>query len=59
MRDGVVHVEQLQPLSQDHLVLLRRQREGIGEMVEQRIPAHPGIDLMEEDALGVSPQPKR
>src|SRR5712691_7761489 len=57
--DRVVDVEQLEILGHHHLVLLGGERQRVGEMVEQRIAPHAGLDLMEEDPLGVAPQPER
>ena len=51
-------VQHLEPFPQDHLVLLRGERQGIGVVIEERIAAHPGFHLMEIDPLGVSPKPK-
>ena len=59
MRDGVVDVQEVDPFLQHDLVLLGRQRERVGEVVEQRIAAHPRLDLMEVDPLGVSVEAER
>src|SRR5881409_1785043 len=58
MRDGVMHVHQLELLAQRDLVLLDGQRERVGRVLEQRIVG--GHDLVEGDALGEpAPQPER
>src|SRR4029077_14756892 len=51
-----MYVQQLELLPERHLVLLRREGERVGVMVEQRIPAHPGLYLMEVHPLGVPAQ---
>ena len=56
--NGVVHVQDVELLPQRHLVLLRRQRQRVGVVIEQRIPPHSGLDLVEVDPLGVAPQPE-
>ena len=58
VRDGVVHVHQLEFLAQRDLVLLDRQRERVGRVLEQRVVG--GHDLVEGHALGEpAPQAER
>ena len=59
MGDRVVHVEQIQILPLHHLVLLGGKRQGVRVVLEQWIPSHPGIHLVEIDPLGVAPEAKR
>jgi hypothetical protein len=58
MRNGIVHVEQIELLAQYYLVLFRGECQGIGEVIEERVPAHPGIDLMIEHPLGIASEPE-
>ena len=50
MRDRVVSVHQLESFAQRHLVLLHRERELVGRVLEQRIVRRD--HLVEGDALG-------
>jgi hypothetical protein len=52
-------MKQVELLAQDYLVLLRGECQRIREVIEKRIPAHPGVDLMKEHPLGVASEPKR
>jgi hypothetical protein len=59
VRYRVVYVEDVELLLHRHLVLLRGERQGVGKVLEQRIPAGDGIHLVEIHPLGVTPKPER
>src|SRR5437879_2227954 len=58
VRDRIMYVHQLELFAQGDLVLLHRQRQRVGGLLEQRILG--GNHFVESDALGeATPQPKR
>ncbi len=56
MRDGVVHVQQVEVVTKHHLVHADGQRQVVGRILEQRIAPH--VHFVEEDARQERRQPE-